>query len=115
MIIDTNQITEVVRENAYGGAGRLLSRPMLSEEQWKGVITLCNRLRLEPGSEIGLHAHVDDFELYYIIQGTGTVNDDGEIKPVGPGSLVYTADGAQHNLVNTGDEILELLAIVLKD
>lgn len=115
MIIDTNIIPEVVRENAYGGAGALLSRPMLEEAQWRGKITLCNRLRLEPGSEIGEHAHVDDFELYYIISGTGVVNDNGEEKAVGPGFLVYTADGASHSLLNTGDEILELLAIVIKD
>ena len=114
MIIDTNAIPEIVRINAYGGAGQLLARPMLSEDQWHGVIKLCNRLRMEPGSEIGFHTHTGDFELYYILKGTGVVNDNGEEKPVGTGTLIYTPDGDSHSLLNTGDDEMELLAIVLK-
>ena len=38
MIIDTNAIPEVVREHAYGGAGRLLCRVLLSKEQWRNEI-----------------------------------------------------------------------------
>lgn len=115
MVIDTNAIPEIVRENAYGGAGRLLCRVLLSKEQWRREITLCNRLRLEPGSEIGPHAHTGDFELYYILSGTGLVDDNGEPKTVQAGDLVYTADGATHSLLNNGTDILELLAIVISE
>ena len=85
MIIDTNIIPEVVRENAYG-AGHCVASDV-GRAPMARKITLCNRLRLEPGSEIGEHAHVDDFELYYIISGTGVVNDTQEEKAVGPGFL----------------------------
>ena len=90
-----------------------LCKVLLTEEQWKNEIRLCNRLRLKPGSEIGYHTHVDDYELYYILSGTGSLNDNGEIKPVSTGDLIYTADGAGHSLLNDGEEDLELLAIVI--
>lgn len=115
MVINTNIIPEVIRPNAYGGDGRLLSRVLLTEEQWRNELKLCNRLRIEPGSEIGRHAHVDDFELYYILSGTGLLDDDGEPRQVNPGDLIYTADGAFHSLRNNGVEMLELLAIVIAD
>ncbi len=115
MLIRTNELPEQIREHAYGGAGRLLCRTLLTPEQWRGELKLCNRLRLEPGSEIGVHQHQTDFELYYILSGTGTLNDHGEEKQVIAGDLVYTADGESHSLMNTGSEILELLAIVIDE
>ncbi len=113
MVIKTNELTEIVREQAYGGAGRLLCRVLLTEEQRKDELKICNRLRLEPGSEIGLHSHDTDFELYYILAGTGLLNDDGTPEKVGPGDLIYTSDGQKHALLNDSDDILELLAIVI--
>ena len=49
----------------------------------------------------------------YILKGTGEVNDDGILSPVGPGDVVHTGSGHSHSIRNTGEENLELIAMIL--
>lgn len=88
---------------------------LIEGNELKGKAKLISRLVLEPGASIGVHDHTDDFEVYYILKGEGRVLDDGFMQPIGSGDVVYTADGESHYLENTGNEQLELLAIVIND
>jgi quercetin dioxygenase-like cupin family protein len=53
------------------------------------------------------HGHRHDApEIYYVISGTGVWTVGASSREVGPGSTIYTAPGAVHKMVNSGDEPL---------
>lgn len=64
---------------------------------------------------MGLHENVGESEMYYIISGTGIYNDNGKEVEISAGSVTLTPSGESHALVNTGDEMLEFLAMFLLD
>lgn len=68
---------------------------------------------LKPGTSIGLHEHVGDFEAYYILSGEGTVDDNGEQTVVKAGDLVLTRNGEEHSIENKGDADLVFMALIL--
>jgi mannose-6-phosphate isomerase-like protein (cupin superfamily) len=71
------------------------------------------RLTLEPGCSIGMHTHDREEEVFYIISGKGTVDDNGNIYMLKPGDAVKTGDGAYHALENTGTETLVIMAAII--
>jgi mannose-6-phosphate isomerase-like protein (cupin superfamily) len=53
-----------------------------------------------PNATIGEHAHADDEEIYFVLEGRGTIILDGKRFPIGPGDLAVTSAGHSHGLVN---------------
>lgn len=51
------------------------------------------------------HRH-SQAEIYYILEGTGTVTIDGNKNLVSKGSVVFIPGDAEHGIVNTGKEPL---------
>ena len=51
-------------------------------------------------------------EVYYILQGTGEVQVDGESAPVSPGMSIYIPPNAVQWISNTGKTDLAFLCIV---
>lgn len=115
MIKRPQELTEKKVKNLRDGRGTTTMYHLIEGRELKNKAKLISRLVLEPGASIGVHDHTDDFEVYYIIKGEGRVLDDGFMQPIGSGDVVYTADGQSHYLENTGDEELELIAIVIND
>jgi len=67
---------------------------------------------LVPGQDSGfLHTHKTHEELYIILKGEGQYQVDGEIFPVGEGTIVRVAPGGKRALKNTGSENLTMLCI----
>ena len=72
-----------------------------------------------PGLEVGVYVLVapepdrqqphEDDELYVVLEGTGTLEVEGESFPVRPGSAVFVPAGADHRF--TGYEGLSVLVI----
>jgi mannose-6-phosphate isomerase-like protein (cupin superfamily) len=59
-------------------------------------------LLLKPGmSPHPPHQHPEE-EFMVITQGTGEISMEGKITKVGPGSMMYSASGRLHGIVNTG-------------
>ncbi|MBQ7182058.1 MAG: cupin domain-containing protein [Bacteroidaceae bacterium] len=67
---------------------------------------------LEPGASIGEHIHDFDAEVMFIIEGNGTIIDDGVASPIWAGQCTYCPKDHFHSLVNTGLEDLEFYAVV---
>lgn len=67
--------------------------------------------RVPPGKESFIpHAHSNEEEFLFILEGHGTAEIDGERFAVGPGDyLGFPTDGAVHHLVNSGTEDLVYL------
>ncbi len=68
---------------------------------------------LDPGASISYHQHTGDTEWYYIIKGEGVFNDNGKEVQVSGGDVCETPHGESHSLKNTGDNKLEMIALVL--
>ena len=97
-----------------GGIGETEGRQILnSEAELYGKGRLFNHMILAPGNSVGEHTHEGDNEIYYILSGTGTYNDNGTYVKIGPGDTTVCNDGELHGLVNDGDEPIELIALIL--
>ena len=67
---------------------------------------------LVPGQDSGfLHTHKTHEELYFILKGEGQYQVDGEIFPVGEGSVIRVSPEGKRALKNTGSENLTMLCI----
>jgi mannose-6-phosphate isomerase-like protein (cupin superfamily) len=70
-------------------------------------------ITLNPECSIGYHRHDSETEYYFILSGTGTVNDDGKEAEVKPGDAIITGNGASHSIKNTGSVPLVFYAIIV--
>ena len=111
MIKRTSPVRDM--ENVRGGKGPVHADDFATLEETFGHLRLFSRFLLPPGSSIGYHTHDTDMEYYYILSGTATVNDNGEITTMGPGEVMVTRDGAGHDITNCTDEPLEFMAVVV--
>lgn len=97
-----------------GGNGEVESRNILnSVEEMYGKGRMFAEMILQPGVTIGEHAHSGDNEIFYVLSGVGTYNDNGTIVEIGPGDVAICNDGDTHSLANNGDEPLVLIALIL--
>jgi len=53
---------------------------------------------LPPGGETERHYHRVSEELYYLIDGKGTMEIDGEVREVGPGDAILIPAGTWHQI-----------------
>jgi len=68
-------------------------------------------VRLGPGSVIEPHQHEKETETAYVLAGQGTLTHGDHQTPVGPATGISIPPGLTHSLRNTGDELLDLIAI----
>jgi len=68
---------------------------------------------LNPGCSVGYHKHESETEYYFILSGSGVVNDDGKEVQVTKGDSVITGNGASHGIKNTGDVPLVFHAVII--
>lgn len=66
----------------------------------------------QPGTETGfLHTHKQHEELYFFLAGKGEFQVDGQILPVGEGSVVRVAPDGKRSVRNNGTEPLVMLCV----
>jgi mannose-6-phosphate isomerase-like protein (cupin superfamily) len=64
---------------------------------------------LAPGQETMLHHHRVSEEIYFVLEGTGLMELDGERRHVAAGDAILIPSGAPHTLANDGDAPLRIL------
>ena len=64
---------------------------------------------LAPGQATVRHHHRVSEEIYYLVEGAGRMDVDGEIREVAVGDAILIPPGAWHQLTNTGGGPLRLL------
>ena len=68
-----------------------------------------------PGTESGfLHIHRNHEELYFFLSGSGEFQVDGQVFPVGEGSVIRVAPAGRRSLRNTGDSRMTMICIQYK-
>lgn len=68
---------------------------------------------VNPGGEIGRHAHPDREELFYVQSGRGVLETDTEAIEVYPGTAAWFPVGCQHRVVNHGSEPVVVIFVGL--
>jgi mannose-6-phosphate isomerase-like protein (cupin superfamily) len=69
---------------------------------------------LSAGCWLGLHRH-PPAEIYYIVEGHGTVTLEGADYPVSAGTAVYIPGDAEHGIRNTGPTPLRFFYAFVMD
>jgi len=70
------------------------------------VITI---VEMEPGGFQHLHSHKPE-QMYYILEGQGLMNVDGEERSVQAGDCIFFPPAAVHGLKNTGEGKLRYIS-----
>ena len=97
-----------------GGLGEAKFLAILeNNEELMGKGRLFSHVKLEKGCSMGWHVHQGEGEAYYILKGQGEYNDNGTVVPVSAGDVTMVYSGEGHSIVNTGDDTLELIALIL--
>ncbi len=60
---------------------------------------------LPPGTATQRHYHMDSEEFYYILEGTGTMDVEGETSTVQPGDGILIPAGAWHQITAADTEL----------
>ncbi|MDL2228785.1 cupin domain-containing protein [Treponema sp. OttesenSCG-928-L16] len=112
MIIHRNEMKTEKKEKMRDGEGTVTFVHFMEDEQMKHC-RLMAELTLPPGASIGEHSHNNETEYYIILEGDGTVIDNGKALPVKKGDVVVTGDGASHSIKNTGSVPLVFNAVII--
>lgn len=113
MIYTNHDLKKDAVPNMKGGQGLLHITNILQEGDFHGKGRLFTHSLLKPGVSIGTHPHDGEFEVYYILSGEGTYNDNGVNKIVRTGDVTVCPSGEVHGLENTGSEDLNMIALIL--
>ena len=70
-----------------------------------------NLIRLQPRQRGRIHRHERQEEVYLVLEGTLTLEIEGEPHELGRGAIARVAPGVRRRLVNAGADRLALLAI----
>lgn len=100
--------------NMKGGKGDFHIEHLIDQEKLGKAGNMIARTWLKSGDSVGKHIHEDTIELCYFLAGEGMVIEDGMESVVHGGDVNYVPMGASHEIVNTGQEDLVYIAMVLK-
>lgn len=65
------------------------------------------------GGHVREHAHGENNEIIFVVEGTGTAVVDGERHPMVPGTTIFLGAGVKHTFINEGDCELRFTATIL--
>ena len=78
--------------------------------QSKGLV--CDFVCFEPGQNAELHKHPVQDEIFFVVEGKGTIIfEEREPIPVEAGSVIFTPSGMTHGVETVSDDRLILMLI----
>ena len=114
MIKRAKNMTANVKVNMRGGDGQAVVTEILDKGEYKGSARLIGTILLEPGCSIGAHVHENEEEVFFIIEGTATYDDNGKTEILPKGDSCVCLGGQKHSIANlTENENLTVFAVIL--
>lgn len=107
MVIDFNSMKDTTMPCLNDGTG-MMTVKMYNDESYRIIPT-----RIHKGGSIGIHTQNSGDDLNYIISGTGKAICDGEEEELKAGVMHICPKGSEHSIINTGDDDLVMLTIVV--
>lgn len=108
MMINFNEMSARTAPGMNGGTGTMTAKMYMDEQ---GKIILCN---IHVGGSIGSHRHETSDDINYVISGTGKAICDGVEEELAAGCCHICRKGSEHSIINTGNEDLFLLTVVVE-
>ena len=108
MLVDFHALPEITLPGMNNGTGTMTAKMYVGAQ---GKIIPCS---IHAGGSIGLHKHESSDDINYILSGSGMAVCDGAEEQLAPGTCHICPKGSEHSIVNTGDEDLVLLTIVVE-
>lgn len=108
MLINFNEQQERKMPGMNGGTGEMSAKMFMDEN---GKIIPC---RIHAGGSIGLHSHATSDDINYIVSGTGKAICDGKEELLAAGTCHVCRKGSEHSIINTGNEDLVMLTVVVE-
>ena len=108
MLINFNQIKEITMSGMNNGIGSMTAKLYMGEQN---KIIIC---AIHPNSSIGLHKHENGDDINFVLSGNGEAVCDGQKEILTNGSCHIYKKGSEHSIVNTSDEDLVLLTVVVE-
>ncbi len=107
MIINFNEQEERTIPGMNGGTGTMSAKMFMSD---KGKII---PTRIHPGGSIGMHRQESGDDINYILSGKGKAICDGVEEVLEAGVCHICPQGSEHSIINTGEEDLVMLTVVV--
>lgn len=116
MIRNVEEMQQFTIDELRGGKGTIQFTKIFDDSEMAQKCRLFSKISVPVGSSIGMHAHINEEEIYFILSGIGEINDNGNKKELKQGDASITGkdgEGAMHSIENIGNTPLEILAVVL--
>jgi quercetin dioxygenase-like cupin family protein len=92
------------------GAERVAMRLMVGRADGAPNFAL-RHFTVDPGGHTPRHRHDYEHEVY-VVEGSGRIEQNGELHDLAPGDVAFVRPNALHQFVNTGDGPFKFLCIV---
>ena len=102
-----------LREAMRGGNGTVKITSLVSNDALYNKGRLFGKITLEPGCSIGYHVHETDCEMFHILSGSATYNDNGVETVVHAGDTTVTPAGSGHSIANNTNAPCEIIALIV--
>lgn len=101
-MVFSGQKEEEVSKLGGEGEGTAYKLNWMPAESLPPNVNMLATVTLDPGASVSFHPHKGEAEVYHIVSGTGTYDDNGVPTEVGPGDVTLCPSGEKHGLRNTG-------------
>jgi len=113
MVIKREDMKTDVKEQMRGGPGKVSLEFVVPPEALPSKSRFFSVITLEKDCGIGAHEHSGETEIFYVLQGEGVLDDNGELKPFRKGDCNVCGAGAYHAISNEKDEPLVFVAAII--
>lgn len=113
MIKRNSDMTSVIKKEMRGGDGQAVVTDILNKDEYNGHARLVGTILLKPGCSIGEHVHENEEEIFYVIDGEATYNDNGKTEILHKGDSYICLGGQKHSIANRSENDLTVFAVIL--
>lgn len=108
MLLDFNDMKEMIVPGMNNGTGMMTAKMYMDEQ---GKIIPCT---IHVGGSIGLHKHETSDDINYVLSGNGKAVCDGKEETLKKGTCHICKKGSEHSIINTGNDDLLLITVVVE-
>lgn len=108
MLINFNDMKDIIVNGLNNGTGNMTAKMYVGKQ---GKIIPCS---IHTGGSIGLHKHETSDDINYVLSGNGKAICDGQEEILSVGTCHICKKGSEHSIINTGNEDLVLLTVVVE-
>ena len=94
---------------AHHGQGKIEFVRPFEDKDAETDLSFVDYVEIPVGASIGIHTHGDNEEIYFIVEGSGTMHTNGEDTKVNAGDLIFNRRGWTHGLKNDSQAPLKVL------